>query len=549
MADEPENWDDAERAASAIADPHDRSHALAALAGRIAELDRDRASRLFDAADAAALQIPVGWQRVAMVAGVGGYMVHFNRGQALARAWEVARVADRFEGEGGRDQDRVLCEVVRTLAAAADWDGAEQVFSWITGSDGNDSRDAAARDLAFALASAGLWDRAEQAATWISYPSQEAEVLTHMAHRLAAVDHDRAARVAIEAENLARQADAEDYDRWGQAIDDGLELIKALAAAGEWDRAETLAASRYMRPNAVYVAIAEAQTALGLWDRAERTAQHLGDTVEAAAVLAAMAKAIAVTDAARARRIARHAEQAARKSPEYGQAMALAAVSEALAVTDPGRAATTINEVRRRAKALPADEALPVLATAASAAKVIDSKLAGKLVAAVSRVARTGDDRGAAYRLAEAALFLVKANREEAIRLCALAEKEIAADEESSQEPYDLSDYAELDRPRVTLACALSALGEWHRADQVAGKIVASDLKAVAEVALAADMLAHARQDGLSTVLGVRAQRIVASVLAGPHWMAALPAAATIDPATASAVADGLREFMPHRVH
>lgn len=555
-ADEPENWDEAERAASAIADPHYRAHALAALAGRIGELDRDRASRLFDAADAAALQIPVGWRRVAMVAGVGEYMVHFNRAQALARAWEVARVADRFEGEEGRDEDRILFEVLRTLAAAADWDGAEQVFSWISGSDGNDSRDAAARALAFALASAGLWDHAEDAAVRISYPSQVAEVLTHIAHRLADVDHDRAARVAIRAENMARQADAEDYDAWGQVIDDGLELIKALAAAGEWDRAEALAASRYRRRDAAYVAIAEAQTALGLWDRAERTAQRLGDTVEAATALAALAKAIAVTDAARARRIAGHAEQAARKSPEYLQAIALAAVSGALAVTDPGRAATTINEVRRRAKALSADEALPVLATAASAAKAIDSKLAGKLVAAVSRVARTGDDGRDAYRLSEAALLLVKANRKEAIRLSSLAEKEIAASEERSQEPFDLPywtgpdhpDWAESDHPRVNLACALSALGEWHRAGQIAGKIVASDLKAVAEVALAADMLAHARQGSLSTVLGVRAQRIVATVLAGPHWMAALPAAATIDPATATAVADGLRTFMPHRV-
>jgi hypothetical protein len=536
------DWDDAESTASAIADPGDRAKALAALARRIGDLDQDRAARLFDAADAAAAQIPVRWRRVAMVTGVATYMVRFDRDRALARAAEVAKVAHRFADEyGDRDEARILCEVVRTLSAAQEWDAARQILSEI---NEDDAHDAAVEALVMALASAGLWDRAEQEASGASEPAAAAELLTDLAGQLAAADPDRAVRMAIRAENLARQ-DWGEYDSWYDEIDGGLNLIKALAEAGEWDRAETLAALRDHRGHDAYAAIAEQLTARGLWDRAERTAGLAGDSEEGARALAALARAVAPADTARARRLAAQAEQVARGlSWPPSRLMALSLASEALSVTEPDRAADVLAEIRREAEALRSDEALPVLAAAAGAAAAIDPPLAVELAANIARIVRDGG----VYLLSQGAELLASAHRDEALDLISLAEREIAADAEKFGPRLDSFGKSIWDDDREALVHALCLLGQWQRAEQLADQIHGPMAKANAEADLATALLAQASQSGPRKDLQARARRIVAGILATSGWMAALPAATATDPRTAIAVADALCDFMPHRI-
>jgi hypothetical protein len=469
-------------------------------------------------------------------------MIRFDRDMALARAAEVAKAAHGFVDEyGDRAEARILSEVVRTLSAAQEWDTAGQTLGEI---NEQDARDAAVEALVLALASARLWDRAEHAASRASEPALEAELLTDLAGQLAAADPDGAVRVAIRAENLARQ-DWGEYDSWYDEIDGGRSLIKALAMAGEWDRAEALAALRDHRSHGAYAAIAEELTVRGLWDRAERTAGLADDSTEGLRALGALTRAVAPTDAARARRLAAQVEQVARGlSWPSSRLVALSLASEALSVTDPDRAADVLAEVRREAEALRAEEALPVLAAAVGAAEAIDPPLAAELAADLARIVRSRGE----YLLPRGAELLAEAHRQEALDLISLAEQKIAADTERFGPRLDSSGKAFWDHDRETLVHALCLLEQWRRAEQLVGQIHGPMAKANAEADLAAALLAQANRSGPREHLEVRARRIVARILVGPGWMAALPAAVGIDPGTAIAVTDALRDFMPHRI-
>jgi len=551
-----EDWDKTERKVSTIVDPDRRAEALAALAERISNLDAGRASRLFVAADEAALQIDVAWRRVAKVVRVGMHMLRFDRAEALSRATDAAAVAHRFvDVNGDRDEARILCEVVRALSTAGEWDAAEKIFSRIYEQD---SRDAAAESMAFALAEAGLWERAEQAVSRISVLRGQAEALTDFAWQLVAVDHDRAMRLANRAETLAREPDPEDLVAWGDGLDDvdnGLYLIKSLAAAQEWDRAEAVAALRRdWESDSAYAAIAEALTAQGLWDRAEQAAQCAGDTLYSVVALAALAKAVAPSDPARARQFAAQAQEVARGLSEDSRPVALGYVAGALSVTEPQKAAKLIVKVQRGARELERarkeSDALRALAAAASAAAAIDPALASKLAVDVSRIARAEPTAGSVGddHLSWAAELLAKDHREAALRLISLAEQKISSGGEIYNADSPGLVWGEWDHARACLVRALSVLEEWRRAEQLAGQIHSTVTRADALAAIATELLTHADHSDLGRAHEARARRIVGAILAGPRWMAALPPAAIIDPATAIPVADALHRFMPYRV-
>ncbi|GLW29020.1 hypothetical protein Areg01_19600 [Actinoplanes regularis] len=177
--------------------------------------------------------------------------------------------------------------------------------------------------LVKAVAAAGDPDRAEQIARSGPDPYQRVEVLTALA---VSGDHDRARRLAADAEQIARSI-ADSYWR-DQALS---EVAPALAAAGDRDRAEQIARALTdtgMRESTL-TEVAREMAAAGEHDRAERVARSITDRIQQVLALADVVRGVAAAgDHGRA-------EQIARSIPDPylpGRAQALADVVREMAV-------------------------------------------------------------------------------------------------------------------------------------------------------------------------------------------------------------------------
>jgi lipopolysaccharide biosynthesis regulator YciM len=250
---EAELWDLAEQTARNISDPRIQTKARSRLIRRLAGVDLDRAMRL--AADA---------------------------------EQTAHRIADTDA------QLEALTELVNALAPVdPDWPvrlaaNVDEVAQTITNLD---DKGKALLRLARALVEAGLWERAERVARSITEPARLAEALAVLVKTLAEVDPERAARLAIDAEQLVRGVDGSSFAQ-EEAL---LMLAKQFAEARLWDQAEKAAssiASAHQQAKALIVLVRELAEA-GLWERAEQTARSITDPDRQARAMSAMASAFA----------------------------------------------------------------------------------------------------------------------------------------------------------------------------------------------------------------------------------------------------------------
>ncbi|MGY1670333.1 trypsin-like peptidase domain-containing protein [Geodermatophilus sp. SYSU D00710] len=356
----------AEKVARTVPDPAAQAGLLGAGATLLgAARYGDRAQQMAIAAVQIARTIPdhlnQGWAMVRVVSALAavGYpdraeqiagtipdrRVQANMLSNVARALATAGHADRAEciaraipdpSDRGAELALELAGVAEALAAADHAERAVQVAvaaeqaaisdpsppSWIQSA------------VVRALAAVGQLDRAEQMARTIPDPGDQTEALLDVARALRTGGHaDHAAQVLSAAEQAARRSAEQAAQRsYGYPWSDlaTLHVVEALAAVGQFDRAEQTARSipePYWQATALS-AVSTGMADAGLPDRAEQTARSISDHLGQARALARLARVLASAGHAdRAAQIAAAAQQTARFIPgSTAQVEALGAV-------------------------------------------------------------------------------------------------------------------------------------------------------------------------------------------------------------------------------
>ena len=325
----------AERAARGIPAPKARAEALLAVATTLGAEDQGEALALANAAEQTARDIPHAGRVWALQA--------VARAQATAGQWDQAeRTARRITDQDSVAQVEALGHLAEAMAeadrerAATLAADARRIAHGITGGE----RDRAAEAVARALAAAGQLDDAEEVARGITDPDRQREALEVLARTMGTVDRPRALALAAEAEQdvrarmsaeplsqavglggLAKLLAEIDPDR---AVDLAAEAERAGSAAGPDERDDTLAA------------VAEALAAVGQWDRAERAARGIVDPETQVRALAEVAGALVAVDLDRALAVAAQAEGTARTFPNlYERARAWVVIVERLTAAAP----------------------------------------------------------------------------------------------------------------------------------------------------------------------------------------------------------------------
>lgn len=441
----------------------------------------------------------------------------------------------------------------------------------------------AAAVIASALARTGQWQKAERVARMIGDPDELAQALAELAAAIVGKDSDRAAKLATEAEKVARAA-----PRRHRQVRMEVTVVAALTESKEWDHLDQ-AIQHHINPADPDPLLASAVSALtlaGLSGKAEIAAHSISNPDSRARALAQLATAIADTDPDRSVNLAAQAEQATRISTaSRSRPLTLAIVATAVAKARPSglpslarnaekgarefmypepiggipvsvvgpphvitaaamEVATALAEVDRpAAKRLAADaeqfactasdpaERARALAKVAAAVALLDRDHALLIAADAESAARaTMDPAEQARALAEVAAAVALLDLEHALRLAADAERALSTHERSQN----------LTPALTPVASVYARAGQWERGQQIThmadGPDHADAALATAEVMIAQAKAGQASQDTLA-----RASWLIAAVLVGEYWYQALPLLGKIAPEAIDAVLDRLR--------
>ncbi|GAA2344459.1 serine protease [Dactylosporangium salmoneum] len=360
----------AEALALAVTDPSSRAWTLKSLAETYIDTGQyDRAERL-----TAELTTP---DAALTLAGLA---------HALGTAGERPRAAALIERAHALLDEWSHLGTPGKLARAAVAAGLpERALELAAGIDGGFSRDDAYAELTAALAEAGDWDRAERAARAIDEPAGQAKAVAAMLAR-ATGDPARVPALAGWAETIPAAGDAR------------MDLVAALAAAGEPDRAAALAESTADPGHRALALAALATAATTAGDEAR--AAHLAHLVESTgtwAALCTLARSIAPADPARARALLDRAAGLADSPAQEDElpAWSLTMVANAAAdLGEPTLAATLLDRAGAFAERIDEPGARAEVRTA----------MAGVALAHAARPDATPDAAGRAEAMLEAAL-------------------------------------------------------------------------------------------------------------------------------------------------
>ena len=343
--------------------------------------------------------------------------------------------------------------------------------------------------LVQSLAVAGQWDRAEQAARTISdSPLKQAAALAVVARELAAVDRQHAAALAAEAERTVGL----------------LPSFTGLQAQALLPVAETLAV-------------------LKEWDRAEQVARTISSPADRAEALAVVARELAAVNRERALALAADAQQIARTTLEYvNQDELLYNIVVGLAGAGLWDAAD--QTARLISHPAPRTWALQALAEGLASAGQWDraEQTARLLTDPEVRAQR-------ATSLARLAKELAAADRERARTLA----------DDAQQMARTISDTAEQAQVLDTTVEGLAAAGHWDHAERTARTIPDPGGQAQALGLLARELAAARRgPDAAGERLEAEAHRLLAELLAGQYWPAALQPLGLLQPLALVAIRD-----------
>jgi Trypsin-like peptidase domain len=522
----------AEAVARSIPDLPLRARALAAVARELAAVDRERALSLFADAEQAGRSIPAPDDRAGALAAVARELAAVDPQRALGLFADAEQAGRSIPAPD--DRAGALAAVARELAAV-DPERARRLFA-----DAEQATTSLVGYIKFetpmllavvqALAVAGKWDRAEQAARTISdSPLKQAAALAVVARELAALDRERAVALAAEAERTVGL----------------LPSFTGLQAQALLPVAETLAV-------------------LKEWDRAEQVARTIASPADQAEALAVVGRELAAVNRERALALAADAQQIARTTLEYvNQDELLYNIVVGLAGAGLWDAAD--QTARLISHPAPRTWALQALAEGlASAGQWDRAEQTARLLADPEVRAQR------ATSLARLAKELAAADRERALALFADAEQDArdspygadraaaltvvatelaAVDRERARTLADdaqqmartISDTAEQAQVLHTTVEGLAAAGHWDHAERTARTIPDPGGRAQALGLLARELAAAGRgPDAAGERLEAEAHRLLAELLAGQYWPAALQPLGLLQPLALVAIRDML---------
>jgi hypothetical protein len=223
--------------------------------------ERFIAASLYDRAEEAARDIQGLSRRAMVLADIGIAIARSNPRDCGRIALEIQQMARHSDGQ--LEQQYILVSAIRAMSAAGLWEEAQHTASAIT-----DSRNQAQATVAIAgaMATTGLLDEAENTALAINDPLYQAHALSVIAAVVAAASRGDASRIARSAWQIAR--DHANDESLGDTI---IEVVKQLAAAGQWNSAEDIIRfidSDYVRQKAL-VAFIESLARAGKWRQAK----------------------------------------------------------------------------------------------------------------------------------------------------------------------------------------------------------------------------------------------------------------------------------------
>jgi hypothetical protein len=529
-------WDRAEQIARSIANLALRAEALTQVAEALAEVNHDRAIALATEAEQTAHRITDPSVRARTQSAVVQALGEIDRDRAVALATEAEQTTRSITS---------LALRAGTLTAIS------QVLAGVD------------YDRAVALAT-----DAERATRNVTNPTAHAEALTAVVQALAEVNQDRAVALATDAKQIAHSITGLDLGIHTHAV--RVEVAKALAAVGEWDRAEQIARSIASPSHRVWTLMDLAQAlaevdhdrAVALATDAEQTARSITDLKAQAEALRTVVEALAVT------RQWDHAEQIARSITDpFSQASALTTVAKGLAKAEQwGHAeqtARSITNLALRAEALTA-----LVEAVARVDRDHALALAGEAEQTARSITRL-DYR--AEGLSAAAQVLAEVDRDRAIALATDAE----------QIAHRITDPEAQARALSAVVEALADIGQLDHAEQIAHSITEPSLRAwaLSEVAHALAEVDHDRAIALATdaeqtaqsitdpmvqagaylavvralsapstwdraargeVRRIHAYRLLASILAGENWLQAVEVLGKLHPPAVEAISEAL---------
>ncbi|GCB49157.1 hypothetical protein SNL152K_6491 [Streptomyces sp. NL15-2K] len=354
-----------------------------------------------------------------------------------------------------------------------------------------------------------LIDQAEQAASAVGHAP--AEALTAVVTALAALDPDRAERIA----NTPAGTETKGYV---------LAALTKAVAASDPERAESIAVtitSKYQRWRALSaVAVAVAATNP---DRAERIARSITDKDFKWPALSAVAAAVAATNPDRAEHIAKSI------TVKHLRLKALSAVARAVAATDPDRAEHIAQAITSK------DYRWPALSTTAAAVAATDP----------DRAERIAGDIAGEYNRWSPLLFtepVAATSLAAALRTVAAAVAAVAPDR-AERIAYATPHQSTTETVLAEVAKAVAATDP-DRAERIANSISDKFTQVTVLAAVASTAAAAGDPDHAGSLIG-QAKRAASTVKAHSRAEAlttVVTAAAAFDPDRAERMAYGISE-------
>ncbi|WP_405812921.1 MULTISPECIES: trypsin-like peptidase domain-containing protein [unclassified Streptomyces] len=260
---------DAEELASSVRDTERQAEVLAQVAIEASAVgDPVRARRLAERADRVANSSDPRSYRVIAFSSIAKALANQNRSRAvelIGEAKEMALAEIDLHSYDPSWWEWSLIDVAEALVAVGDFDGAEALVR--SEKIGNvDAQHQALLRIVTELVAVHEYARAEALARSETYRKWQIEALVQIARAVVGVDPDRAGGLAHEVESVARET--------GKGTGGAGEVAKALAAVGEYERAEVLARSVGGIDEA-----AEALAVAGEHGRAEALARSAGAAV------------------------------------------------------------------------------------------------------------------------------------------------------------------------------------------------------------------------------------------------------------------------------
>jgi tetratricopeptide (TPR) repeat protein len=515
----------AEKLARTATDPETRVWALLAIARALAPTEPDRAIRLINRAEklaqattdsfdrewalrgiARAVAERGQWVRAEQLAGtIGNWYIQAHAFLAVARALARAGQWDRAEQLAGTIADPTIgaaafCAVAQAVAGAdPDWavrlankaehfartvsprnegflDGFLEELARMFGVTDPDQLDTL-EGILEAFVEGGRWDQAEDLVRTIPDPATQGEGLLEIAVALiASGERDRALRLTVDAERLAKQISDPD------ATVKMLLTIAEMLAGTDPDRAEQLTndaeqvALTSRNPDTQAKALRRLVDALvegGHWDRAEQLARTNADPVTQVSTLQTIGHALVE-----------------RGHPDHAKQL----------ISDAEEIARTITDPEAQAKAVRA---------------IVDALFKVGLWDRAEQLAGTITDQEvqatALQRLSDALAAAGQWDRAEQLA------GTITAPEAQAKAVRSLVD-------------ALAAAGQWDRAEQLAGTITDPETQAEALLGVADALVQAAKREQTDgSQVQARARRILAELLTGEKWLEAIPLVAKLD--------------------